>query len=111
VFVNLGLRPLVKWIKKKTRAGVPVSRSWKVVLSCPAEQEAATRGLVLRTFGLGGLHLSEIGVHPGEGQGTVELSAVVNSEGGNEVLVEQAVQRLGVEPGLLNLRWEALEDG
>ena len=43
VFVNLGLRPLVKFLKRHTKAGVPVTRSYRVVLNCAGDKEAAMR--------------------------------------------------------------------
>lgn len=111
VFVNLGLRPLVKWLKRHTRAGVPVMRAFRVILTVADAQEAEARNLILRTLTLGGLHLSEIGVSPGEDGRGLDLSATVTAEGVGEVALEQAVQRLAAEPGLMRVRWQALEDG
>lgn len=111
VFVNLGLRPLVKLLKHYTRAGMPVIRAFRVQVAVTPEQEAAVRSLMLRTLSLGGLHISEIGATPAaQGQG-LELSATVTAEAVGEVALEQAVQRLAAEPGLMRVRWEALEDG
>lgn len=111
VFVNLGLRPLVKLLKRYTRAGVPVTRAYRVLVTVDLAQEAEVRSLILRTLSLGGLHLSEIGVAPGdEGRG-LDLSATVTAEGVGEIGLEQAVQRLAAEPGLLRVRWEPLDDG
>jgi putative Mg2+ transporter-C (MgtC) family protein len=111
VFVNLGLRPLVKLLKRYTRAGVPVVRAYRVEVAVDPAQEAEVRSLMLRTLSLGGLHISEIGVtRAGEGAG-LDLSATVTSEMVGEAALEQAVQRLAAEPGLTRVRWEALEDG
>ncbi len=108
VFINLGLRPLVKVLKKYTPAGMPVTRAYRVALTCLAGDEAATRALVLRTMTIGGLHLSEISVQAL--QGTVEVTATVTDEGKTDQALEQAVQRLAAEPGLLKLRWEAVDE-
>jgi putative Mg2+ transporter-C (MgtC) family protein len=109
-FVNLGLRPLVKWIKKRTKAGVPLGKSYRVLLTCRPEQEGALRSLMLRTLALGGLHLSDITAHQAEdGMGT-DLAVTVSGDGLPDGLVEQAVHRLAAEPGLLRVRWESLED-
>jgi len=111
VFINLGLRPLVKFMKRHTRAGMPLTKSYRVLVTVNEAQEGGVRSLILRTLSLGGLHLSEIGVAPGdEGRG-LDLSATVTAEGGGEMALEQAVQRLAAEPGLMRVRWEALEDG
>ena len=111
VFVNLGLRPLVKWLKRHTRAGVPMTRAYRVILTVSEAQEAEARNLVLRTLSLGGLKLTEIGVAPGEDGRGLELCATVSAEGVGDLALEQAVQRLAAEPGLLRVRWLALDDG
>lgn len=111
VFVNLGLRPLVKLLKRYTRAGMPIVKAYRVLVTVDMTQEAEVRSLILRTLSLGGLHLSEVGVAPGdEGRG-LDLSATVTAETVGEAGLEQAVQRLAAEPGLLRVRWEALDDG
>ena len=111
VFVNLGLRPLVKWLKRHTKAGVPLLRSWRVMLTCEPAAEGAARSLILRTLSLGGLRLSEIGALAAvDGRG-VELTATVTGEGIADTLVEQAILRLASEPGLMRVRWEALDEG
>lgn len=111
VFVNLGLRPLVKWLKKKTKAGLPVTRAFRVVLTGRAEDEAALRALILRTLTIGGLHLSEVAAGKAEGGEGIDLSAMVTGEGVTDEMLELAVQRLAAEPGLLRVRWEGLEEG
>jgi putative Mg2+ transporter-C (MgtC) family protein len=111
VFVNLGLRPLVKGLKRYTRAGVPVARSYRVLVTVAEAQEAEVRSLILRTLSLGGLHLSEIGLAPGDDGRGLDLSATVTSDGSGDLALEQAVQRLAAEPGLIRVRWQALEDG
>lgn len=111
VFVNLGLRPLVKWLKRHTRAGVPLSRGYRVILSVAEADESAARHLMLRTLTLNGLHLSEISVVPGESGHGLDLSATVTAEGVGEPALEQAVQRLAAEPGLTRARWQPLDEG
>ena len=111
VFVNLGLRPLVKWLKKKTKAGMPIARAFRVVLTCRAEDEAAIRALILRTLTIGGLHLSEVAARSAESGEGVDLSATVSGEGVTDEMLELAVQRLAAEPGLMRVRWEALDEG
>ncbi len=108
VFINLGLRPLVKLLKKYTQAGVPLSRTYRVALTCVPQDEAAMRALILRTLTSFGLHLSEIAGQTLEGR--VEVTAVVSGDGTSDQILEQAIQRLAVEPGLLKLHWELADD-
>lgn len=111
VFVNLGLRPLVKLLKRYTRAGMPVVRAYRVLVTVDPAQEVDVRGLMLRTLSLGGLHISEIGANVSDQGGRLDLSATVTAEAVGEAALEQAVQRLAAEPGLVRVRWEALDDG
>ncbi len=111
VFVNLGLRPLVKFMKRHTTAGMPLLRAYRIVVTVGDQDEAMARSLLLRTVALGGLHLSEIALaKAAEGPG-LDLSATVTAEGIGELALDQAVQRLAAEPGLLRVRWETQEDG
>ncbi len=109
VFVNLGLRPLVKFLKKHTKAGVPISRSYRVDLSCAAADEPAMRALILRHLPLHGLHLSEISASTSESE--VTLTAVVTGEGVTDAAMEQAIARLGAESGIRRLRWLSHDEG
>ncbi|MDQ1847967.1 MgtC/SapB family protein [Gemmobacter fulvus] len=110
VFVNLGLRPLVKWLKKKTNAGVPISRHYSVCVICASAQEAEVRGLILRTLGLGGLHIAQIELGGGEGGDTISLTATVTAEGLADPILEQAASRLAAEPGLKRVAWQVLDE-
>ncbi|MCU0815649.1 MAG: MgtC/SapB family protein [Cypionkella sp.] len=110
IFVNLGLRPLVKWIKRKTKAGVPLGRAWRVIVTTPAAEEGTARSLMLRILPLGGLHISEIAVQKAEGEGGLDLCATVTAEGMADSVIEQAVHRLAAEPGLIRVRWDQLEE-
>lgn len=111
VFVNLGLRPLVKWIKRRTKAGIPLGKSYRVLLTCRADEEGALRSLMLRTLAVGGLHLSDVSAQAAEDGIGIDLAVTVSGEGLPDTMVEQAVHRLAAEPGLIRVRWEALEEG
>ncbi|MBK6467032.1 MAG: MgtC/SapB family protein [Rhodobacter sp.] len=111
MFINLGLRPLVKWLKAKTSAGMPLARSFRVLVSVAPEAEGDTRSLMLRTLSLGGIHLSEIGLQRSEESGAIDLVATLTIDGVPDLVLEQAVQRLAAEPGLMRVRWDVLEDG
>jgi putative Mg2+ transporter-C (MgtC) family protein len=50
VFVNLGLRPLVKLLKRKTGAETRPRREFHITLRCRSDHEAASRNLVAQAF-------------------------------------------------------------
>lgn len=111
VFINLGLRPLVKWLKKKTNAGVPLTRNYCVTVTCQPSQEAEVRGLILRTLSLGGLHLSEINLRPAELADHIDLAVTLIGDGVLDQVLEQSAARLAMEPGLRRVRWQVLDEG
>ena len=108
VFVNLGLRPLVKFLKRHTKAGVPISRLFRVELTCFTAAEAEMRALLLHHLPQHGLHLSELGASTVEG--SVTLTAQVTAEGMTDLAVEQAIAPLGARTGILRLRWQAVDE-
>ena len=103
VFVNLGLRPLVKWLKRHTRAGVPVMRYFRVVLRCAARDDAAMRGLLLQRLGAGGIHIAEVASNPVDGGAEIVVS--VSGDDGLETSLQQVVLKMAVEPAVLRIRW------
>lgn len=109
VFINLGLRPFVKFLKRHTKAGVPITRAFRVELTCAAGDEAMMRALILRHAPQHGLHLSELSAQTGD-EG-VTLAAVVQGEGMTDSAMEQSIARLGAEPGIRRLRWVSVEEG
>lgn len=108
VFVTLGLRPLVQWMKRRINARAPAGRSFRLSVTVTADHEGETRALLLRTLSLGGLNLTEMTMAPGKGG--VELSAIANGEGVTDPMLEQIVHRLASEPGLLAVAWESVDD-
>ena len=105
VFVNLGLRPLVKWLKRRTRAGLPIPRQIRVTAVGPPAQEAEIRALILRILGIGGLKVVEIGANSVEGGDDLAITVTVSADGVGDVEIEQAMSRLAAEPGLRRLSW------
>lgn len=110
VFVNLGLRPLVKFLKRKTNAGVPITRAFRIDVTCQSAAEAETRSLILRTLAVGGLHIIEIEAKPAD-DNTVEICALINGEGMVDQIIEQSATRLAAEPGLRRVRWHLQDEG
>ncbi|SEN41136.1 putative Mg2+ transporter-C (MgtC) family protein [Gemmobacter aquatilis] len=109
VFINLGLRPLVKWLKRKTNAGVPILRHYQICITGTAAQEAEIRALLLRTLAVGGLHLVQIELGTAEGDG-ITVTATINAEGLVDSLLDQAAARLAAEPGLRRVSWQVLDE-
>jgi putative Mg2+ transporter-C (MgtC) family protein len=111
VFVNLGLRPFVQFLKRKTRAGTPLIRHYDVTVACKADREADTRALILRTLTVAGWQVSALSMNSPDGGESVELVADVSAPGKTEHDLEQIMTRLAVEPGLKTVRWHGQDEG
>jgi len=110
VFVNLGLRPLVRRLKRHARGEAPGLRAFRLSVTCLPESEASVRALALRTLALAHLHLTEITAQSGP-SGCVSLTLTASGEGATEEGVAMAVERLAAEPGILGLACLAVDDG
>ncbi len=109
VFVNLGLRPLVKWLKRRTVAGQPLLRHWRVTVACDPSREGEARAVLLRNLAVAGLHLTELTAALRDGQS--EIAATVTGEGGAQAALDLAIARLAAEPGLQRVNWQPQEEG
>ncbi|WP_149142100.1 MgtC/SapB family protein [Gemmobacter caeruleus] len=108
VFVNLGLRPLVQWMKRKARAGAPGLRHYAVAVACAPEREGDARSLILRTLGVAGWQVAELSLTR-EGD-SILLTADVSAEAKTEHDLDQAVARIAAEPGLKSVRWHVMDE-
>lgn len=108
VFINLGLRPLVKLLKKYTAAGIPLTRHWRIVLTAETANEVMLRAQVLKILTESGLHLAELTVQTIDGR--LELSALAGGIGRSEDMMDLAASRLAADPTIQSLRWEAVEE-
>lgn len=103
VFVNLGLRPLVKFLKSNTKAGAPALRNVEVVLSCDPSREADMRALLLRCISVEGVHVQRVSsALNGE---LLEISVWISGEDVADLLVEPAIKRIGLETGVVRVFW------
>jgi putative Mg2+ transporter-C (MgtC) family protein len=110
VFINLGLRPVVRFLKKHTKAGVPLPRANRFVVTVPQQDEAQARILILGTLAVHGLHLSEIAVTALSEGSKIEIEVSVVGEAASDEAVSRVVQRLAGEPGIVAIRWQSFED-
>ncbi|WP_067919124.1 MULTISPECIES: MgtC/SapB family protein [unclassified Sulfitobacter] len=106
VFVNLGLRPLVKLIKAKTSAGLPLTMDARITVTCRPKDEADVRSLLLAhlvppIFRLEGLDRSQE-----EGKGPITLEVSVEIQGESDAVLRRAVEPLLLDTKIMNLSWD-----
>jgi putative Mg2+ transporter-C (MgtC) family protein len=108
VFVNLGLRPLVRWLKRHTNSGVPLGKSYRVIANCDPAAEADLRALMLRSLSGPGLKITEIN-RQASGS-AIELAVTLHGEGVGDDVLEQAIHRLAGSPEAVTVKWHNLDE-
>lgn len=108
IFVNLGLRPLVKWLKRTTRAGVPLSQEFVVHVSYTPSDEAGVRALALRCFTQMGVVVTEM-ARKDTDESRADLEIFLTIEERSEVELATLLNPLMLDGRVSKLSWEAGE--
>jgi putative Mg2+ transporter-C (MgtC) family protein len=111
IFTNLGLRPLVKWIKARTRSEDPLNRLQRLQVVCPVLRESEVRVMMLQLLDIDGVRLVDIILRRPDGD-TAELTAQVLARDAEAARgMERVAARLAAEPGLSRVSWQSPDDG
>lgn len=105
IFVNLGLRPLVKWVKRKTRAGLPVMQEYRIFMTCRPSDEQAMRNSILAALSATSAHalgFDTVATSPEEMR--LELTVAINDRA--EDSINSVISPLLIDRAVLNLTWE-----
>ena len=110
VFVNLLLRPIVKFINRQALASTELEMGYLVVIRCRSPDEAHIRALLLQSFVSSGLTLRRLDSNDLNGSGRVIVSAFVTAHQRVDAGVENIVGRLSLEPTVSAARWQVLAE-
>jgi putative Mg2+ transporter-C (MgtC) family protein len=106
VGVNLLLRLLVPWVNRQpASAALEGPSGYRLVLVCPAREEARLRGHLLQAVSSGGLHLRRLASRDIEGSDKVEVVACLWSDAPANTVVEAIVGRLSLDPTVTAASW------
>lgn len=108
VFVNLGLRPVVKLLKRIANAQNG-AQGFAVTVVCRPDHEAQVRSLLVQSFAAAGMHLSELGSTEIDASGRMAVQAVIAGGSGGQAAIETVVGRLSLDPAILSARWGVAE--
>ncbi len=106
IFVNLGLRPLVKWLKKTTRAGVPLTQEFRILVQCAADAQAEVRTAALQALAQNGVRIVGFQKGDADDKGLQTLEILVSTEDHPENVQHKIAAPLILEPGILSVEWE-----
>lgn len=108
IFVNLGLRPLVKWLKRKTNAGVPLEQEYKVSLKCAEKSVSKVRAVAIQSLSQRGVRLVGFDMSKSGGEATLEIMVAVNDL--LEGTIDQIVSPLLIDNRIGALNWDAVPE-
>jgi putative Mg2+ transporter-C (MgtC) family protein len=107
VFVNLLLRPIVRFINRQPFMPTELEVGYVVSVTCRNPDEAHIRALLLQGLANSGLALRRLDSNDLEGTGRVAVTACVSASRRVDNDVEKIVGRLSLEPTVSAARWQA----
>ena len=110
VFINFGLRPVVRWLKRLAAQSDKAARQFRITLTCRADQEIQVRSLMVQAFALAGMHLGGLESGDADQANRVVVEALVTAQGATEAGLEQVVGRLSLDPSVSSVRWRREDD-
>lgn len=109
IFVNLGLRPLVKWVKRKTRAGLPMVQEYRIFMTCRPSDEQALRNSILAALTATTAHALGLDAETNNAdEMRLELTVAINDR--SEDTINAVISPLLIDRAVLSLSWEAGAD-
>lgn len=109
VFSNLGLRPIVRKLKRAAARNAETEQLFNLILVSSHENEKEVRAVLIGCLTEQGLTLFQTASRADKG--TVEITAQVS--GAEEVLlkIERTISKVSLSPSVLRAGWRASEDG
>ena len=109
IAANVGLRPIGKALNRGTGTD-DADITYLLRITARTEQEAHLRALLLVALGGQPLFLKSLKSDDVEHTDKVEVQAILSSTGRQNVLLEQIVGRLSLEPGVSGVSWEIVAE-
>ncbi|MEM8775018.1 MAG: MgtC/SapB family protein [Pseudomonadota bacterium] len=110
VFVNFGLRPLVKFLKNKTGAGMSMHLDYRVEVRLPRKHHQKVGALIMKRFTVPGVTVTDVENSSEEEGDTVTVTFVVEVEDRDDSLIKSVISPLLIEPRIDSLTWEQVSD-
>ncbi len=108
VFANLGLRPIVRRLKKRAAKSVKMEQVYELTLECRREDEATFRAGLIDGLAEEQLEISQIVGRTDEK--SVEISVHVKALETDGEKVERVVAKISRLPDLRRIRWSVPEE-
>lgn len=107
---NVVLRPVARRMgKRPADASTEVQTAYRLRVVCRDDQEAHVRALLLQSLSGEGFVLRSLHSEDLEEPRRVGVQAEIFTTGRRDDLLERAVNRLSLEPGVSSVHWQALD--
>lgn len=106
LLANLILRPLAKIINKQPPVDTEQTFHYRIKAICSAEYEQHIRALLLQIISASPMVLYALHSEDHTDPQRIVVRADLSSEGRSDLILEQAVSRLSLEPAVSAVRWE-----
>jgi putative Mg2+ transporter-C (MgtC) family protein len=110
VFINLLLRPIVKFINRQPLVATEIDTGYLVSITCRSPDEAHIRALLLGGLAAAGLALRRLDSSDLGDSGRVVVAAFMTAHHRIDEEVERIVGRLSLEPTVSAARWQVVAD-
>ena len=110
ILTNLALRPLGQVLDRKVVNSSELEVEYRMDVACRDGDEGRLRALVLAEVGSEALRVRRVRRERVPESDQIRLEFVFSSDGRNQSTIEQLAKRLGREPGVTSVTWEATEE-
>jgi putative Mg2+ transporter-C (MgtC) family protein len=104
VTINLTLRPLSRWIDRRSIAATHNIGVYKLVITSSREREQVVSALILRSLAAKPLTLRELRTEDTEESDEMVIEAIVESGNHDKTLIEKLIAELKVDPNIYGRR-------
>jgi len=108
VFINLGLRPIVKLLNKLSPNTALKDRMFQMRLRCARRDERDMRAFLVRNLGVNNLFLHETEVTGDDKE--CEIIAHIHGDGATERNIERSISQIAMEPRITRTMWCAVDE-
>jgi putative Mg2+ transporter-C (MgtC) family protein len=109
IAANVCLRPIGKALNRGT-GSADADITYLFRITARTDQEAHMRALLLQSLGGQPLLLKSLKSDDVEHTDKVEVHAIVTSTGRQNLILEQIVSRLSLEPSVIGVSWEIVAE-
>jgi putative Mg2+ transporter-C (MgtC) family protein len=105
IFVNLGLRPIARFIQTQPTVMTELVNRYVITVVCRQDAEEQVRALLLQAMAGANMLFHELNSHNIEGSDRVEVCATITAPQRRDDALEQIVGRLSLEAQVTAARW------